>query len=178
MKAIANTLFLCAVIWPSFGQESSTWKDIDSSPSPPPEAETSTTCHRDNYRDFLWDSQKIDVLVAKTGRGCNLYEADLRGTDLTRADLYLADLEWAQLDGALLVNANLVDANLANASLVGANLTRADLLRANFEGANLTRAILPAGFVFGPPAAPTLGQKNTTCGRKIWPWNWFRRCEN
>jgi hypothetical protein len=105
----------------------------------------------------LWRFLVVDVidgldLLRKSGKGANLYGANLsgaslRGADLDGADLYGASLRGADLDGAdlsyaSLCGADLSGANLSYASLCGADLSGANLRDANLYGANLSGASL------------------------------------
>ena len=126
----------------------------------------SIVCDKTNYKDFIFSKKTTDTLIKKTGKGCNLREADLRelwlldrnrgelklkgikissgssNVTLLKADLESAKLTWAKLSGADLRWANLNYANLIDADLHGANLSEADLEEANLWGANLRWADL------------------------------------
>ena len=84
----------------------------------------------------------------------NLWNADLSNADLSNADLWNADLWNADLSNANLSNADLNDADLNDAILIRADLSnailiRADLSRATLIGTNLSGATLTGCFIHG-----------------------------
>jgi len=73
--------------------------------------------------------------------GCNLFKANLRGTELYFADLSEANLEGANLEHSKLTRASLYLADLRGASFVGANLAQANLSNATLDGAKFAGAL-------------------------------------
>ena len=67
-------------------------------------------------------AQVKQLRETKRCEGCNLQDADLRGTFLDGAHLKNADLRGAKLYKATLRQADLTDANLYGADLSGADL--------------------------------------------------------
>ena len=90
---------------------------------------TSSRCNSENYETYAYSKDALDILISETGEGCNLYQADLRGSNLKKA--------------------NLERANLREANLQGSDLQGAYLERANLEGANLKDAILEGAYLKG-----------------------------
>ncbi|MGD1859964.1 MAG: pentapeptide repeat-containing protein [Leptolyngbyaceae cyanobacterium] len=86
----------------------------------------------------LWDPRVRHLLTYLKGLDHNgqapldLYDVDLRGSNLAGAKLHRIDLKRANLNGA----------TLAGAELPGANLTRARCLGTDFTAAHLTGACL------------------------------------
>ncbi len=95
-------------------------------------SETTHECNETNFKEYVFSKEKIDDLIKRTQKGC-----DLRGADLTGAYLY-----GAYLYGAYLTEADLTGAYLKGADLRRANLTGANLNGANLYGANLTGAVI------------------------------------
>ena len=93
------------------------------------ERSASSPCNSDNYETYAYSRDALDILIRETGVGCNLYQVDLRGSNLKRA--------------------NLERANLREANLQGSDLQGAYLERANLEGANLKDAILEGAYLKG-----------------------------
>ena len=74
------------------------------------------SCNELNYKDYIQSSEKTQKLIAETGKGCNLREADLYGAILRWADLRGADLREADLTHWLWPNADLKSAKYDNST--------------------------------------------------------------
>ncbi len=74
--------------------------------------------------------------------GCELFYANLRGSNLSSANLISANLFHAYLSGANLTNAYLMHSYLNSADLINTNLKGADLSGANLFNADLNKTIL------------------------------------
>jgi uncharacterized protein YjbI with pentapeptide repeats len=109
----------------------------------------------DNKKYEIKNSEhEQQLLSTKICKQCDLYRANLKGTNLEGANLEGAKLKYADLDGANLKGANLngaylYGANLERADLFKANLSEAKLFKANLDGANLSDANLNGAYLRG-----------------------------
>ena len=94
-------------------------------------------CDHSNYHSYIWDRRMTNILIEKTGKGCQL-----QGVDFSYEDLSGAELKGANLRGANLREADLYLADLRGANLGGADLREADLSRAFYN--SVTQ--FPSGF--------------------------------
>ena len=92
-------------------------------------------CNISNYREYIYDFQKMNQLIAETGSGCYLPGVDFTGQDLTNAVFTKSDLRRA-----IFKTANLDGAKFIDADLTGAILEDTNYMEAYFRGATLTEA--------------------------------------
>jgi uncharacterized protein YjbI with pentapeptide repeats len=109
-------------------------ESVDSIEATIPEIDTVTRLRRwatadDRAKATNEVHNHTEQLIADTGRGMVLREADLRGLDLSGFDLRLAVLNRAVLHGT-----NLSNANLSGATIVCAGMERTILKGANMRG--------------------------------------------
>ena len=95
----------------------------------------SNKCNIHNYKDYIFDFQKVDQLIAETGAGCYLPGVDFSGQNLENAVFTQSDLRGANFKGAKLQGVKFIKANLT-----GANFEDSNYLHAYYRGAILTRA--------------------------------------
>ncbi|MEV8047695.1 pentapeptide repeat-containing protein [Streptomyces griseoluteus] len=89
------------------------------------------------------------TVLARRPKRAEVFNIDLRGTDLRRADLNTGNLAHVQLSESDLRNANLYDANLYHANLSRSDLRGAVLRDSDMEGAITFQTSLSGTYMAG-----------------------------
>ena len=157
LKKISKIIFLfCLILTFNFcqeyqTQESQTGTQSNNPSETPNPVDTDSAdegtkiienCNKDNYRNFIFDSEKTTSLIKRTGAGCQLQDNLLENINLENADLRDANLQNAKLQNVKFKDADLTNADFRRADLQGADFRDADLENTNFQNADLQGADL------------------------------------
>ena len=101
----------------------------------PDEKQSGFKCDIHNYKDYVQDFQKMNQLIAETGKGCYLPGIDFSGKDLTNLVFTKSYLNGAIFKNAVLNGTKFISADLTNAVLEDTNYMSAYFRNANLTGA-------------------------------------------
>ena len=89
-------------------------------------------CDRKNYPEYIWNSDKTDILIEQTGKGCQLEKVYLTDqhlrwayfvkANLRRATIRGKDISYAKFDNANLRDSVFINVKSNNTSFCGADL--------------------------------------------------------
>ena len=103
--------------------------------TPEDETQKKLTCNIQNYKNYIFDVQKMERLVEETGTGCYLLGVDFSDQNLTDAVFMKSNLKGAIFKAANLKGAQFIEADLTNAVLEDTNYMEAYFTDAILTGA-------------------------------------------